>query len=50
MTAPDETPQAYILRLIRTVTDDATIAAFVTRVMGEPVTRRDVAELRRTGR
>lgn len=44
------TPRDYILTLIRTVTDDATIAAFVSKVAGEPVTRRHVAELRRGGK
>lgn len=42
-----ETPRDYIKRLIRSITDDATIAAMCQAKFGNEVTPERVAELRR---
>jgi hypothetical protein len=42
-----ETPRAYIKRLIKTVTDDASIADMCRDKFGNEVTPERVAELRR---
>lgn len=50
MKAPKETPQAYILRLIRSTTDDALIAQSCNAKFRTHVSAERVAELRRAGK
>jgi len=42
-----ETPRAYILRLIKSITDDALIAQSCTAKFGNEVTAERVADIRR---